>query len=175
MGWKDDIAADMDNNANLQWEEREHEYFLERKKKRKQLDAFDEIVQSSQDIVDAVENGWIGSPEAYAFFTAVLNNVTEARKAIFNQCRTDLTEKAEYFGLELSTRNAAGRWKFVDAEYLALKERLKAMEEQRKAVFKLGQKGQSAAVIDPETGEIVPPAEFTEGKLTIVASKAPSK
>lgn len=174
---EDEMEVEFNNAAEMQWQEMEHEQYLQRKKKRAKLEAYEDILQSAEDIVRAVEDGWIGAAEAYAFFTGVVNYLTDCKKGIFNEALQDVgDDKQTYFGYEISTRSSAGRWKFTDAEYIAQKNKLKAMEEQRKSVYKLSKHGEeSATIIDPDTGEIVPPAEWTDGKTTVVASKAPSQ
>lgn len=164
----DEMSIDAENLLRAQQEE---EYFKERRQQEKRLEVYQETIRATADILKAVDEGWVSASDAFAFFVVIERNVSKAKATIQERAMDILPpEGVEMYQLKFEKRNSAGRWSFGDPEYRAAKGRLKEMEELRKQSHKLAKMG--STILDPETGEIVPPAQFKEGKETIYVSKA---
>jgi uncharacterized coiled-coil DUF342 family protein len=136
-----------------------------------------ELVNDVEDklaaIVARIEEGNNDALPAFISFRQIEKVVKDCMKQIEDQALDELgyhNGKLEQDGMVIEARSSAGRWKFTDEGHAHLKQQLKDAEELRKQAHKLHLKG--SEVIDPETGEIVPPADYTPGKETIYISKA---
>jgi hypothetical protein len=75
-------------------------------------------------------------------------------------------KKFQEAGAMVELKSAAGKWDYAHIQSIAATEqRLKALNEIAKQAYKLG-----TEIPDPQTGEMIPPAQFTEGKQTIAIS-----
>ena len=125
------------------------------------------------EMVMQVEDGNMSAMTAYLSCRVVENDIKECMKQIEPLALQELSSfngRIEKEDIVIEARSSAGRWKFTDDGHAALKQQLKDAEELRKQAHKLHLKG--SEVIDPETGEIVPPADYTPGKESIFISKA---
>ena len=125
------------------------------------------------EMVMKVEEGRMSALTAYLSCRVVEKDIKECMKQIEPLALQELSSyngRIEKDDIVIEARSSAGRWKFTDEGHAALKQQLKDAEELRKQAHKLHLKG--SEVIDPETGEIVPPADYTPGKETIFISKA---
>ena len=123
--------------------------------------------------VQKVEEGNMSALTAYMACRVIEKDVKECMKQIEPLALGELSDhngKLEQGDIVIEARSSAGRWKFTDDAHAELKQQLKDAEELRKQAHKLHLKG--SEVIDPETGEIVPPADYTPGKESIFISKA---
>ena len=127
------------------------------------------------EMVMKVEEGVMSALTAYLSCRVIEKDVKECMKqieplALQELWLTSYNGRLEQGDIVVEARSSAGRWKFTDDAHAALKQQLKDAEELRKQAHKLHLKG--SEVIDPETGEIVPPADYTPGKESIFISKA---
>jgi hypothetical protein len=141
-----------------------------KKKEMNQPNTYEEVMAN---MVIEIEEGNESALQAFLSF----RNIEKVAKDCMAQIEplalgelSDHNGKLEQGDIVVEARSSAGRWKFTDDAHAALKQQLKDAEELRKQAHKLHLKG--SEVIDPETGEIVPPADYTPGKESIYISKA---
>lgn len=149
----------------------EEQYYEERRKREKRLQIFKDIQSATSDIISAVADGWIDGKDAFAFFSAVEKTIGEGKRSVLDKAIEEVEEPYEAFGLRIESRSGAGRYTYDDASYLSAKAKLKQMETLRKQAYKIREE---ATIIDPETGEIVPPARYTQGKVALYVTKPKS-
>jgi len=124
-------------------------------------------------MIDQVEKGNTEAVQTFLDLRQIEQIAKYCQKQIEEQTIAEVNDnhgRIDRGNLIIEARSSAGRWKFTDDGHAALKQQLKDAEELRKQAHKLHLKG--SEVIDPETGEIVPPADYTPGKETIFISKA---
>lgn len=129
--------------------------------------------EAMANMVNEIEENNESALHAFISFRNVEKIAKECQKQIEHLALKELSDhngKLEQDDIIIEARSSAGRWKFPDDGHAALKKQLKEAEELRKQAHKLHLKG--SEVIDPETGEIVPPADYTPGKESIYISKA---
>jgi hypothetical protein len=69
-------------------------------------------------------------------------------------------------GARVEVKSAPGKWEFDGIQsYAIVSQRLKNIQEMAKQAYKL-----KTEIPDPETGELIQPAKFTDGKQTIAIS-----
>jgi aspartyl-tRNA synthetase len=139
-------------------------------KKMNQPNTYEEVMAN---MVTEIEEGNESALQAFLSFRNIEKVAKDCMKQIEHLALEELSDhngRLEQGDVVIEARSSAGRWKFTDDAHAALKQQLKDAEELRKQAHKLHLKG--SEVIDPETGEIVPPADYTPGKETIFISKA---
>jgi|DEB0MinimDraft_10_1074344.scaffolds.fasta_scaffold113718_2 hypothetical protein len=139
-------------------------------KKMNQPNTYEEVMAN---MVIEIEEGNESALQAFLSFRNIEKVAKDCMKQIEHLALEELSDhngRLEQGDIVIESRSSAGRWKFTDDAHAALKQQLKDAEELRKQAHKLHLKG--SEVIDPETGEIVPPADYTPGKESIFISKA---
>jgi hypothetical protein len=124
-------------------------------------------------MVIEIEEGNESALQAFLSFRNIEKIAKDCMKQIEHLALEELSDhngRLEQGDIVIESRSSAGRWKFTDDAHAELKQQLKDAEELRKQAHKLHLKG--SEVIDPDTGEIVPPADYTPGKESIFISKA---
>lgn len=124
-------------------------------------------------MVNEIEEGNESALQAFLSFRNIEKVAKDCMKQIEHLALEELSDhngRLEQGDIVVESRSSAGRWKFTDEGHAALNQQLKDAEELRKQAHKLHLKG--SEVIDPDTGEIVPPADYTPGKESIFISKA---
>jgi len=135
-----------------------------------QPNTYEEVMAN---MVTEIEEGNESALQAFLSFRNIEKVAKDCMKQIEHLALEELSDhngRLEQGDIVVESRSSAGRWKFTDEGHAALKQQLKDAEELRKQAHKLHLKG--SEVIDPDTGEIVPPADYTPGKETIFISKA---
>ena len=141
-----------------------------KKKEMNQPNTYEEVMAN---MVTEIEEGNESALQAFLSFRNIEKVAKDCMKQIEHLALEELSDhngRLEQGDIVVESRSSAGRWKFTDEGHAALKQQLKDAEELRKQAHKLHLKG--SEVIDPETGEIVPPADYTPGKESIFISKA---
>ena len=139
-------------------------------KQMNQPNTYEEVMAN---MVTEIEEGNESALQAFLSFRNIEKVAKDCMKQIEHLALEELSDhngRLEQGDIVVEARSSAGRWKFTDDAHAALKQQLKDAEELRKQAHKLHLKG--SEVIDPETGEIVPPADYTPGKESIFISKA---
>ena len=135
-----------------------------------QPNTYEEVMAN---MVTEIEEGNESALQAFLSFRNIEKVAKDCMKQIEHLALEELSDhngRLEQGDIVVEARSSAGRWKFPDEGHAALTQQLKDAEELRKQAHKLHLKG--SEVIDPETGEIVPPADYTPGKESIFISKA---
>jgi len=121
------------------------------------------------EINEQVLNGEKDALEAYI----ELKKIADTATAIMKEIKPDaLTEADKYdgktfqaFGAQIEKRNGGGVWSFKHLQdWNEINKKKKEVEDLHKTAYKL--KGQEA-IINPDTGEIIEPAEYKPNADTI--------
>lgn len=127
------------------------------------------ISDSFRDTLEMVNEGLIDPLRAYVALKNIeknLANVMEQMKAQAIDEATKHGKTCTILGSEVTVKNAAGRWSFKHIDkWNELIDELKAFEEAAKQAYHAQLKG--AAIVNEATGEIVEPAQYSEGQTTI--------
>lgn len=92
--------------------------------------------------------------------------IKEIQESAIDEAMKYGEKKFQEAGAMVELKSAAGKWDYAHIQSIAATEqRLKALNEIAKQAYKLG-----TEIPDPQTGEMIPPAQFTEGKQTIAIS-----
>lgn len=96
--------------------------------------------------------------------------VSDAIKSVESEADTELDkygqDKIQKRGFEVHRRSGAGKYTYHKySGYMDLENKMKSLKEKMKAAHKT-----KSEMLDPETGEIIPAAEYTPGK-TVIAVK----
>ena len=112
-----------------------------------------------------VEDGEINALDAYIELKRQEKEIKEQLSAIQDEAISEAQKFGEktfdYKEAKVEVKNAAGRWSF---KHLDWHKEAKDKEEAAKNAYKAAIKGEQYITSD---GEVVEPAEYTEGKTTI--------
>lgn len=127
------------------------------------------IMEQINDLKNAAD-GWINPLAAYV----ALKRISERAAAMMSEVKDWAISEAEKqgqkefeaFGAKVAIRNSAGKWDFSGvAQWNTAKEKLKSVEELAKSAH--SNKKHGVQIFDEATGEVIEPAEYTEGATNI--------
>ena len=112
-----------------------------------------------------VEQGNIDALEAYVQLKSIEKEVKESISMVQEFALQEAEKygpgKFDAFGAEINVKNGAGRWSYKELPWWNT---YQLEQDAAKQAYKMGQKGQKLVT---EDGEVIIPAEFTPGKLTL--------
>jgi len=127
-------------------------------------------------IVDNVQAGDIKATTALEYFRKLQIIAKECEDRIIGLAEDELSyysdaelRKGVIIGDAVMTiRSTAGRYKYSDPLISALRLRIKALETLAKEATKVAEHG--GEVLNPETGEVITPAEYQNGQQKVFIS-----
>lgn len=120
--------------------------------------------------VDKSTDGKIEPLKAYIRLKRIADVCAASIKELQDQAIDDALrygeKQFEVNGAKVEVKSAPGKWEFDGIQsYAVISQRLKNIQEMAKQAYKL-----KTEILDPETGELIQPAKFTDGKQTISIS-----
>lgn len=107
--------------------------------------------------------------KTYVEFKRMETDLKEAMEAIKDQALEEAKKHGKNFELEgvhIEVRNTAGKWIYKHVpEWNELSSKMESLEDQLKHSYKA-----KATLVNEETGEVILPAQYVEGKETLFIS-----
>jgi hypothetical protein len=125
-------------------------------------------VQVANQFIAPYMEGWVSAEEMWAKLYHLKAIVEQADKMIKDRLVDDIAtkygkESAHCGGLEFKVKKGSGRWSYPNNPVIdGLKEKTKQAEELAKIAFRMRQEQ-----VWVETGEVIPPAVYSENKDTL--------
>jgi hypothetical protein len=126
-----------------------------------------QIKEQIHELIEQVANGETDALKAYIELKGLSDTITQVmkeikREAVIEADRYD-GKTFQAFGATIEKRSGGGVWSFKHLpDWNDANQKKKDVEEMHKQAFKI-----TGDVIDPETGEIMQPAEFKPNADTI--------
>ena len=116
-------------------------------------------------IKEDVEQGNVDALEAYIQLKSIEKELKESLSMVQEFALQEAEKygpgEFEAFGASINVKNGAGRWNYKELPWFNT---YQLEQDAAKQAYKMGQKGQKLIT---EDGEVIIPAEFTPGKLTL--------
>ncbi len=116
-------------------------------------------------IKEDVEQGNVDALEAYVQLKAIEKELKESLSMVQEFALQEAEKygpgEFEAFGASINVKNGAGRWSYKELPWFNT---YQLEQDAAKQAYKMSQKGQKLIT---EDGEVIIPAEFTPGKLTL--------
>jgi hypothetical protein len=128
------------------------------------------LEQTIVDMVDGVEEGQLNPLEVYVSLKKLEDALSAAMKQIkdsaLDEAQKHSAKEFVFAGAKIQVKNAAGKWDYANVSaWNHAKEQIKSIEEQAKQAYKM-----KAPLINGDTGEVIEPAQYTEGATTLAIS-----
>jgi len=116
-------------------------------------------------IKEDVEQGNVDALEAYIQLKSIEKELKESLSMVQEFALQEAEKygpgEFEAFGASINVKNGAGRWSYKELPWFNT---YQLEQDAAKQAYKMSQKGQKLIT---EDGEVIIPAEFTPGKLTL--------
>jgi hypothetical protein len=125
-----------------------------------------DIIAMLESKIASVQNGWGNALELFVELDRIAKIAAEFKTEIKSKAIDEAYKHPKQFnafGVKIERRGIAGRWTYPDfTPYVQAKERAKVLES---LMQKAGKSG--VQLLDAETGEVVPQAEYKDGGETL--------